>query len=87
MPREYLQVQEILISNDNTSLQKPVFILISLAISTPNLLGSPTQWFGEQCKAREQLLISAAVEIPLSGRLHSVPFKVLGDSGVLSWAR
>lgn len=38
-------------------------------MSTPNLLGSPTQCFGEQFKPREQLLVSAAVEITLSGKV------------------
>jgi hypothetical protein len=64
-----------------------VFILISLAISTPNLLGSPTQCFGGQFTSREQLLISAAVEIPLSGKLNRVLFNVLANSRVLGVRR
>lgn len=53
-------------------------------MSTPNLLGPPTQCFGEQFKQREQLLVSAAVEITLSGKVLSrVSFKVLANSRVL----
>lgn len=47
-------------------------------------LNHPPSVLGEQFKQREQLLVSAAVEITLSGKvLNRVSFKVLANSRVL----